>query len=259
MNGTYQQQGRRHVTRTLKRDAAGKFITPGAEQVASREARVKTLVKKAERITKVMLSIADVPLDKFLKSREWPLPQCRAILYEDLYKDGYGTNLIGRVFGKNHATVLHSLGVLRDLLAVGDRKTKELYDEYNEQKNNNMTNLFYAEVTYQGGLRKVEAALQESIYKAFGNAIITEEALPTIVDNLKELVAKKAEELKAKEVVVALSPRYKEMPATTPRFLSVGRITLVLHPITEVIGLKVEPVYINSTDLNGGNNNNAQA
>ena len=122
-----------------------------------------------------------------------------------------------------------------------------------------MTNLFFAEVTYQGGLRKVEAALQESIYKTYGNAIITEEALPTIVNNLKETVAKKAEELKAKEVVVALSPRYKEMPVTTPRFLSVGRITMVLHPVTEVIGLKVDTVEVSAADLNGGNNNNAQA
>lgn len=122
-----------------------------------------------------------------------------------------------------------------------------------------MTNLFYAEVTYQGGLRKVEAALQESIYKTFGNAIITEEALPTIVDNLKKLVAQKAAELKAKEVVVALTPRYKEMPVTTPRFLSVGRITMVLHPVTDAIGLKVEAVEISAADLNGGNNNNAKA
>ena len=122
-----------------------------------------------------------------------------------------------------------------------------------------MTNLFYAEVTYQGGLRKVEAALQESIYKTYGNAIITEEALPTIVNNLKELVIQKAAELKTVEPKVALSPRYEVMPVTTPRFLSVGRITLVLHPITDVIGLKVDTVEVSAADLNGGNNNNAQA
>ena len=122
-----------------------------------------------------------------------------------------------------------------------------------------MTNLFYAEVTYSGGLRKVEAALQESLYKTYGNAIITEEALPTIVDNLKKLVAQKTAELKAKEVVVALSSQYSYLPATTPRFLSVGRITLVLHPVTDVIGLKVETVEVSAADLNGGNNNNAKA
>lgn len=132
MNGTYQQQGRRRAPRTLKRDAAGKFITPGTEQVATREARVKTFGEKAEYITKVMLSITGVSRDKFLKSREYPLPQCRAILYDDLYKDGYGTNMIGRAFGKDHATVLHGLGALRDLLTIGDRETKAIYNQYNE-------------------------------------------------------------------------------------------------------------------------------
>ena len=122
-----------------------------------------------------------------------------------------------------------------------------------------MTNLFFAEVTYQGGLRKVEAALKQSIYKTYGNAIITEEALPTIVNNLKDVVVKKAAELKTVEPKVALSPRYEVMPVTTPRFLSVGRITLVLHPVTDVIGLKVDTVEVSAADLNGGNNNNAQA
>lgn len=79
-----------------------------------------------------MLSITGVSRDKFLKSREYPLPQCRAILYDDLYKDGYGTNMIGRAFGKDHATVLHGLGALRDLLTIGDRETKAIYNQYNE-------------------------------------------------------------------------------------------------------------------------------
>lgn len=100
--------------------------------MATREARVKTFGEKAEHITKVMLSITGVSRDKFLKSREYPLPQCRAILYDDLYKDGYGTNMIGRAFGKDHATVLHGLGALRDLLTIGDRETKAIYKQYNE-------------------------------------------------------------------------------------------------------------------------------
>lgn len=258
MNDTSEQQGRRRAPRTLKRDAAGRFVSPGRKRVETSKARFKTLTKKAKHITQVMLSIVGVGRDKFIASREYPLPICRAILYEDLYKDGYGTFMIGRAFNKDHATVLHGLGVLRDLLAVGDRKTKELYDEYNEQKNNKMTNLFYAEVTYQGGLRKVEAALHESIYKTYGNAVITEEALPKIIDNLKEAVTQKAAELKAMEVPVALSPSYKDLPITTPRFLSVGRITLVLHPVTEVIGL-AQPIYVNADDLQKAGTNHADA
>lgn len=96
-----------------------------------------------------------------------------------------------------------------------------------------MTNLFFVNVTFSGGLRKVEAALQESIYRTYNNAIVTAGALPTIVENFKNAVKVKAAELKGKEVEVALSPEYNE---ATPRFLSVGRITLVLHPVSEVIG-----------------------
>lgn len=99
-----------------------------------------------------------------------------------------------------------------------------------------MTNLFFVNVTFSGGLRKVEAALQESICKTYNNAIVTAGALPTIVENFKNAVKVKAAELKGKEVEVALSPEYKHLPEITPRFLSVGRITLVLHPVSEVIG-----------------------
>lgn len=132
MNGTYQQPRRGYTPRPLKRNAAGQFITPGAERVALREARLETLKEKAERITDIMLTMTGVSRDKFLTSREYPLPQCRAILYDDLYKDGYGTNLIGRVFGKNHATVIHGRRVIHDLLTIGDREIRALQNQYNE-------------------------------------------------------------------------------------------------------------------------------
>ena len=132
MNGTYKQPRRGHAPRTFKRNAAGQFVTTGSKPMATGEARLKTIREKAQALTDIMLEMTGVPRDKFMHSRQAPLPMCRAILYQVLYKDNYSTSMIGTCFGRNHSTVLHGLGTLRDLLTIGDRETVALFDQFNE-------------------------------------------------------------------------------------------------------------------------------
>lgn len=189
-----------------------------------------------------MQSLTQYDKEKCLASREYPLPIYRAIIYEKLYNDGFSKNQIGKVLGKSHCTVMHSLDVLRELREIGDKKVLELCADYEIElnkptKTNDMSKLFFTEVSFAGGLRKVEADIWPTMTETFRHAIVAEEHLETLKANLEQLVERRAAELKVKAVPVTLSPEWKKLKdATLPRFLSVGRITVTLTEVRRVIG-----------------------
>lgn len=98
-----------------------------------------------------------------------------------------------------------------------------------------MEKSYYTTVSFEGGLRKVEADLHQTIRQTFEGALVYDAHLPQLVGNFTELVEKRAAELKVKPVPVALSPFFS---ADMPRFLNIGRIALVLHPVKAVIGVE---------------------
>lgn len=68
----------------------------------------------------IMVSLSGMPRSKFIQSREFPLPMCRAIVYKRLIRMGYSTMRVGRFFNKTHATVLHGVKQLDNLLDTKD-------------------------------------------------------------------------------------------------------------------------------------------
>ena len=99
-----------------------------------------------------------------------------------------------------------------------------------------MSKLFFTEVSFAGGLRKVEADIWPTMTETFRHSIVAEEHLETLKANLEQLVEKRAAELKVKAVPVTLSPEWdKFKDATLPRFLSVGRINVTLTEVRHVI------------------------
>ena len=179
-----------------------------------------------------------------LRSREFPLPIYRAVMYDKLYNEGFSTVRIGQQFGKDHATVLHSIKQLHKLQEVGDRAVLEVCKNFEielqkpkTKTNENMGKLYFTTISFAGGLRKVEKELWPTMADTFRNAIVEEEQLESLKANLEESVKTRAEELKVKPVTVALSPKFDKLKgASLPRFLSVGRITVTFTEVRHIIG-----------------------
>ena len=243
-NGTYQQPGRGHACRTLKRDNAGRFIAKGAERRPSGKVSAQTLKEKAVELFEVMLTLTKKAPSVALRSRAFPLPIYRAVMYDKLYNEGFSTVRIGQQFGKNHATVLHSIRQLHILQDVGDRAVLEVCQNFEielqkpkTKTNENMGKLYFTTISFAGGLRKVEKELWPTMADTFRNAIVEEEQLEILKANLEESVKTRAEELKVKPVPVVLSPEFNKLKgASLPRFLSVGRITVTFTEVRHIIG-----------------------
>lgn len=180
--------------------------------------------------------------EEFIGSREFPLPVYRAMIYKRLHDAGCSTLRIGKLVGKDHATILHGIKTLKAYLDTPDKDVLDMCFRF-EQKmkqlktDTTMSKLFFTEVSYAGGLRKVEADIWPTITETFRHSVVAEEHLETLKANLEELVGKRAAELKVKVVPVTLSPAWDNLKnATLPRFLSVGRITVMLTEVRHIIG-----------------------
>ena len=241
-NGTYKQPGRRRAPRALVRNEKGQFVTKGGERRQTGNAGAETLKEKAVELFKVMRVLTKTAPSKALRSRAFPYPIYRAVMYDRLYKEGFSTCRIGSAFGKDHCTVRHAILKLHELLEVGDKEVTAIYNSFNAEieqltKTNDMSKLFFTEVSFAGGMRKVEADIWPTMTETFRHAIVAEEHLETLKANLEQLVEKRAAELKVKAVPVTLSPEWNKLKdATLPRFLSVGRITVTLTEVRRVIG-----------------------
>ena len=55
----------------------------------------------------------------------------RAVVYSYLITQGFTTGEIGRIFNRDHATVLHGIKALRDWLDIGDSRACELNTDFN--------------------------------------------------------------------------------------------------------------------------------
>ena len=240
-NGTYQRQRCGQLATAAVAYVSQAVDTTGGKHATDCAAGFKTLAEEADKMLRVMTNLAGVSREKFLNSREFPLPQYRAIIYKRLHERGLSTIRIGQLFGKNHATVLHGIKYLDDLLEVSDKEIVELTIRFEEQmkqpKIMTMSKLFFTEISYSGGMRKVESDIWPTMTETFRHSIVAEEQLEMLKANLEELVEKRAAELKVKPVPVTLSPAWDRLKdATLPRFLSVGRITVTLTEVRHVIG-----------------------
>ena len=100
-----------------------------------------------------------------------------------------------------------------------------------------MSKLFFTDISYSGGLRKVEADIWPTMTETFRHSLVAEEHLEILKRNIEELIEKRAAELKVKPVPVVLSDSWEKLKdASLPRFLSVGRITVTLTEIRHTIG-----------------------
>lgn len=179
--------------------------------------------------------------EELLGSREFSLPVYRAMIYKRLYDAGCSTPRIGKLLGKSHATILHGIKTLKAYFDAPDKDVLEICQNFEialqPKKTNDMSKLFFTEVSFAGGMRKVEADIWPTMIETFRHAIVAEEHLETLKANLEQLVEQRAAELKVKAVPVTLSPEWDKLKdATLPRFLSVGRITVTLTEVRRVIG-----------------------
>lgn len=83
-----------------------------------------------------MTDITGVPRDELLTSQAFPLPTCRAIIYRELHDRGFTLKPIGRQFHRNHASVIHGMRQLSDLLDIHDCEVSALYTRFTTTINN---------------------------------------------------------------------------------------------------------------------------
>ena len=240
-NGTYQQQRCGQLAQAADRDLPEAHETTRGEYAADGEVSFEAFAKEAERMTAILTDAANLTRKQFMTSREFPLPIYRAFMYKRLHEQGCSTVKIGKLLGKNHATVLHSLKTLESYLAIPDKEVLDIafrFEQYMKQpKPKDMSKLFFTEISYSGGLRKVEADIWPTMTETFRHALVAEEHLETLKRNIEELIERRAAELKVKPVPVVLSGAWDKLKdVSLPRFLSVGRITVTLTEIRHTIG-----------------------
>jgi len=241
-NGTYQQPGRGQLAQAAVDYVSQAHDATGGERVADGAVSTQTYAEEAEQMLQAITELTKRSREEFLGSREFPLPVYRAMIYKRLHDAGCSTPRIGKLLGKNHATILHGIKTLKAYLDTPDKDVLDMCFRF-EQKmkqpktNTTMSKLFFTEVSFAGGLRKVEADIWPTMTETFHHSIVAEEHLETLKANLEQLVEKRAAELKVKAVPVALSPEWSKLKdATLPRFLSVGRINVMLTEVRRVIG-----------------------
>jgi hypothetical protein len=86
----------------------------------------RRLSPSASRLISIVSSIAGV--DILEKTRRRPVVEARGVFYK-IYKDIEGWSLadIGALFGKDHATVMHGISTIEDLMS-NDESLKTMYD-----------------------------------------------------------------------------------------------------------------------------------
>lgn len=240
-NGTYQQQRRGQLTETADVLLPEAIVAPGGEQPTDSANSLEAFTKEAEHMITILAEAAKLTREQFLTSREFPLPIYRALIYKRLHEQGCSTVRIGKLLGKNHATILHSLKNLEAYLAIPDKDVLDIcfrFEQYLKQpKPLDMSKLFFTDISYSGGLRKVESDIWPTMTETFRHSLVAEEHLEILKRNVEELIEKRAAELNVKPVPVVLSdPWDKLKDVSLPRFLSVGRITVTLTEVRNVIG-----------------------
>ena len=240
-NGTYQQQRRGQLTETADVILPEAVNAPGGELATDGEVSLEAFAAEAEHMIAKMTEATKLTREEFITSREFPLPIYRAIIYKRLHEQGCSTVRIGKLLGKNHATILHSLKNLDAYLAIPDKDVLDIcfrFEQYLKQpKTSDMSKLFFTDISYSGGLRKVEADIWPTMTETFRHSLVAEEHLEILKRNIEELIEKRAAELKVKPVPVVLSGAWDKLKdASLPRFLSVGRITVTLTEIRHTIG-----------------------
>lgn len=240
-NGTYQQQRCGQLTEAADGLLPEAVNAPGGEQPTDSEVSLEAFTKEAEHMIAILAEAAKLTREQFLTSREFPLPIYRALIYKRLHEQGCSTVRIGKLLGKNHATVIHSIKNLEAYLMMPDKKILDIcicFDEFMKQpKTSDMSKLFFTDISYSGGLRKVEADIWPTMTETFRHSLVAEEHLEILKRNIEELIEKRAAELKVKPVPVVLSGSWDKLKdASLPRFLSVGRITVTLTEIRHTIG-----------------------
>ena len=240
-NGTYQQQRRGQLTEAADGLLPEAVNAPGGELATDGEVSLEAFAAEAEHMIAKMTEATKLTREEFITSREFPLPIYRAIIYKRLHEQGCSTVRIGKILGKNHATVIHSIKNLEAYLMMPDKKILDIcicFDEFMKQpKTSDMSKLFFTDISYSGGLRKVEADIWPTMTETFRHSLVAEEHLEILKRNIEELIEKRAAELKVKPVPVVLSGSWDKLKdASLPRFLSVGRITVTLTEIRHTIG-----------------------
>ena len=240
-NGTYQQQRRGQLTEAADGLLSEAVNAPGGELATDGEVSLEAFAAEAEHMIAKMTEATKLTREEFITSREFPLPIYRAIIYKRLHEQGCSTVRIGKILGKNHATVIHSIKNLEAYLTMPDKKILDIFfcfDDFMKQpKLNDMSKLFFTDISYSGGLRKVEADIWPTMTETFRHSLVAEEHLEILKRNIEELIEKRAAELKVKPVPVVLSGSWDKLKdASLPRFLSVGRITVTLTEIRHTIG-----------------------
>lgn len=92
------------------------------------------MVNEFDNLCSLMSGIANVDKDFMLSpSRKWPLPACRGILYMYFRKQGMTTTQIGRLFNRDHATVLAGTKRTQGWLDSRNPYVSLLYNRFKEE------------------------------------------------------------------------------------------------------------------------------
>ena len=125
-NGTYQQQRCGQLTQAADVLFPEADIAPGGELATDGEVSLEAFAAEAEHMIAKMTEATKLTREEFITSREFPLPIYRAIIYKRLHEQGCSTVRIGKILGKNHATIIHSIKNLEAYLTMPDKRILDI-------------------------------------------------------------------------------------------------------------------------------------
>ena len=71
---------------------------------------------------------ADIKLDDLVNKQTFPLPVYRYAIFSILREQGWSWMRIGRASGKSHATAMHGIATLQDLIQTKNEKALFIID-----------------------------------------------------------------------------------------------------------------------------------
>ena len=91
------------------------------------------MVSELDYVCSIMGTLANIDSQMILSSsRQWPLPACRGILYIHFREKGLTTLQIGRMFNRDHATVLAGVKRTKGWLEIKQPYVRSLYEQFNQ-------------------------------------------------------------------------------------------------------------------------------
>lgn len=82
-----------------------------------------------ERMIDAMMRASGLNRETLLDRRNYPAPDCRAMMYREMVQEGMSHSVIGRAFNRNHSSITCALRHLEDHLTY-NAELRDIYSRF---------------------------------------------------------------------------------------------------------------------------------